>query len=117
MKERCFDKKNNAYHYYGGRGITVCEKWLEFEAFYKDMGDRPNNKTLDRIDNDGNYCPENCRWATPFEQGSNKRDNVFLEYKGEKLIISEWSRRTGIKHQTLGKRIWFPRSNRAYWRF
>lgn len=76
MKERCSNIKAQEYESYGGRGIKVCERWLKFENFYADMGDRPSNKhSLDRIDNDGNYEPDNCRWATGIEQVLNRRTN------------------------------------------
>jgi hypothetical protein len=74
MKERCNNKNHHAYKNYGGRGISICERWLEcFENFYNDMGKRPIAKSLDRIDNDGNYNPINCKWSTPAEQNNNKR--------------------------------------------
>lgn len=69
MKTRCYNKKRAKYRRYGARGIRVCDRWLKsFQNFYDDMGDRPEGKTLDRINNDGNYEPSNCRWATPLEQ-------------------------------------------------
>ncbi len=99
MKSRCLYKKNVAFNRYGGRGIKICDRWLIFENFHADMGDRPEGKSLDRIDNEGNYEPGNCRWATRKEQGSNKRNNKFLEYNGKKQTIAEWTRELGFKRQ------------------
>ncbi len=76
MKERCFNPNNKRYKDYGGRGITVCPRWLKFENFFEDMGDRPQGKTLDRKNNDKGYCKSNCRYATPTEQNNNKRNNL-----------------------------------------
>lgn len=76
MKKRCFDKNNKSYHNYGGRGITVCDRWMKFENFLEDMGCPSSELTLDRINTDGNYEPSNCRWATQKEQQNNRRNNV-----------------------------------------
>lgn len=73
MKYRCNNPHYHQHNLYGGRGIKVCDRWLDFNNFLKDMGERPKNKTLDRIDNDGNYEPDNCRWATPKQQVYNRR--------------------------------------------
>ena len=76
MRQRCLNKSNTNYKYYGGRGITICQEWINsFINFYKDMGERPKGKSIDRINNDGNYCKENCKWSTPKEQMNNTRYN------------------------------------------
>lgn len=106
MKQRCFDKKGKAYHNYGGRGITVCERWLNFENFFEDMGMPPTkNHTLDRIDVNLGYSPDNCRWATRTEQMQNVRYNVWVEHNGEKLVMSEWARRCGVTPATMHRRL------------
>jgi hypothetical protein len=76
MIQRCCNPKTANFKYYGGRGITVCERWRSFENFVADMGERPTGKTLDRLDTDGNYEPSNCQWATPTEQIANRRKRV-----------------------------------------
>lgn len=94
MKSRCFNKRDVAFAHYGGRGISVCPRWRSsFEAFLADMGMRPSpNLSLDRIDNGGNYEPENCRWATRKQQLQNTRRSTFATYRGIRLPSSEWAR-------------------------
>lgn len=87
MRDRCYRPGTNGYKSFGGRGITVCDRWREnFGAFLQDMGDRPDGMTLDRIDVDGNYEPQNCRWATAKEQQANKRKAAWLSSRQWDLI-------------------------------
>jgi len=104
--QRCTNPNHAAYHYYGGRGIAVCDEWLSFENFYRDMGDKPSSyHTLDRIDNDGPYCKENCRWATKKEQANNRRSNVRITLYGKTQTLAQWSREFGLSHRTIGCRL------------
>jgi hypothetical protein len=105
--QRCTNPKAKKYPSYGGRGITVCERWTNsFSAFLADMGFRPTSlHTLDRKDNNGNYEPGNCRWATRKEQQANLRSNRILTFNGESHHLAEWSRRIGIGRQALEKRL------------
>ena len=91
IKRRCLDKNNPAYRNYGGRGIKICDRWLEsFENFIEDMGRKPTPKhSIDRIDNNGNYELSNCRWATSKEQNNNKRNNIFITINNYRLLLSE----------------------------
>lgn len=111
MKERCLRPSHESYHRYGGRGITVCERWLKFENFLSDMGKRPSGMELDRKNNDGNYEPGNCRWRTCKQNNRNKSTNVRYTALGETLTQVEWSEKTGIKSNTIRQRIkagWSP---------
>lgn len=112
MKERCYNRTHKAYPDYGGRGITVCDEWLDFTNFRKwamDSGYDENSPqwtcTLDRVDVNGGYCPQNCRWVDMTEQAKNKRNNWQLEYRGEKHTLSEWANILGIGYQTLYARL------------
>ncbi len=92
IKERCYQPSSSQYARYGGRGITMCDRWKHsFEAFLADMGERPDNLSIDRIDNDGPYSPENCRWATTKQQANNRRSNRRLAFGGVSLTVSEWA--------------------------
>jgi len=101
LRQRCLNQKHHAYYRYGGRGISVCDEWHDFEQFYADMGDCPDGMSIDRIDNDGNYEPDNCRWSDYRQQSNNRSNNVYLEYEGKKRTIAEWSRELGIDYQRL----------------
>lgn len=106
LLSRCDSPKDKDYPRYGGRGIIVCVRWREsYGAFLADMGERPPGATIDRIDYDGPYAPENCRWATITQQNRNKRNNHRLMYAGETLTIAEWSERTAIPWHTLRRRV------------
>lgn len=106
MIQRCSNSRSTGYHKYGGRGITVCERWLKFENFYKDMGDPPKKEySLDRLDNNGNYTPENCRWSSPMEQAQNTRTNRMITYNGRTQPLIVWARELGIDYQALRGRL------------
>jgi hypothetical protein len=105
MRRRCYQPDFDSYPKYGGKGIKVCKRWHNFGNFMADMGPRPSKRhSIDRLDARKDYSPSNCKWATPIEQASHKSSNVFLKLGGEKLTISEWSRRTGISKQLLRRR-------------
>lgn len=109
MIQRCYNKNHPSYPNYGGRGITVCERWLHsFESYLADVGKRPSSKhSADRYPNNetGNYEPSNFRWATKREQAGNVRTNKWLEYKGKKLILMDWSRLLNIGQSTIAYRL------------
>lgn len=105
MLKRCTNQKCAAYPNYGGRGITVCDRWLDSPAnFIEDMGPRPDGYSIDRIDVNGNYEPDNCEWASDEQQIRNRRITVYLTYEGETLTMAEWSEKTGIPYGRLQAR-------------
>lgn len=108
IKSRCSDPNNDVYHHYGGRGITICEEWRnDFRTFYEwaMKNGYADNLTIDRIDVNGNYCPENCRWVEFKEQMNNTRRNRFLTFKGETKTVAQWSEELSIKPATLYTRL------------
>lgn len=106
MMTRCYNPRTRSYKNYGGRGVRVCDRWKSAAAnFIADMGQPPPGCSLDRIDTNGDYCPENCRWATVVEQANNKRSNTRLTYNGKTQSIADWSRETGITLTSIRKRI------------
>jgi hypothetical protein len=113
MKSRCYRVKDKNYKRYGERGISVCDEWKNsFEAFLSDMGHPENGESLDRIDVNGNYCRDNCRWANKETQANNCRTNTYYEYNGEKLSETQWSRKLGISRN---KTMWWLRKRGIEW--
>ena len=112
MKQRCSNPKNRRYHRYGGRGISVCAAWdSSFAQFYADMGPAPIGHTLDRIDNNGNYEPANCRWATSQQQQNNTVSNLLITHDGRTMTVAEWSKELEIPYHWIRYRMkqgWVP---------
>lgn len=107
MKNRCYNESSNRYYLYGGRGITVCPQWLHsFSTFIKDIGERPSPRhTIEREDSNGNYCPENCRWATYAEQNRNVSRNVLFEFDGRTMCARDWDIAYGHRPDTVARRV------------
>lgn len=105
VRYRCENPKDKSWSNYGGRGITVCERWQTFENFYADMGDPPEGTSIDRKDNDGNYEPENCRWATAREQARNRRNNRLVTYGGVTQPIAVWAEQSNVPVRRVYKRL------------
>ena len=106
MRARCNDKSHVNYPRYGGRGIKVCERWNDFRVFLLDMGEAPLGLSIDRIDNNCDYEPENCRWTTTEEQSRNRSDNRFIEYCGKRMCVVDWEKNLGLKKGVISKRLW-----------
>ena len=107
MRQRCSYKKGNMYYLYGGNGIAVCERWNVFENFLADMGERPENTSIDRIDGTKGYSPDNCRWASPREQAINRSTTRHdsIEYNGKIQSLAQWAEDFGIASSVLYARI------------
>ena len=106
MKKRCSNANHAMWKHYGGRGIRVCESWMKFSAFLSDMGPRPTLRhSIERINNNGNYEPSNCRWATPIDQANNARSNFRIIFNGEVATAAQWARSLGMQRYTLVARI------------
>jgi len=124
IKARCESTTAADYHWYGGRGIRVCEEWSNsFEQFLADMGEAPIGLTIDRINNDGDYRASNCRWASPRLQANNRRTNRIVSYQGQDFTLADLARYVGLKYTTLFMRLKWgwpielavsPRKERAY---
>lgn len=107
MKVRCYNQNNHKYPSYGGRGIKVCDRWKDsFESFLEDMGPRPSDQhSIDRIDNNADYGPANCRWATKAEQAMNRRTTRWLTHAGKTMMLSEWADHTEVHEETIRRRL------------
>lgn len=105
MHQRCSNPKNNYFKRYGGRGISVCERWRDFSNFLMDMGRRPHGCTIDRIDNNGPYCKENCRWADRHTQMRNTSRTIMVHYKGVTMCVTDWALKIGLSKTSLARRI------------
>lgn len=106
MKARCVNPNTSNFRHYGQRGIKVCKRWLSFDAFFADMGKRPSAKhQLERINNNGNYSKQNCRWATCSEQARNRRSTRFITFNGERLPATVWADRLGLNRGAIAQRL------------
>lgn len=107
MRARCLNENERGYRHYGGRGIYVCERWVnDYDAFFEDMGECKENLTLDRIDSNGNYELSNCRWATMKEQQNNRRNNKLITYKSRTMTVSQWANELDLGLTTLLRRLY-----------
>lgn len=105
MIQRCENKNHKAYASYGGRGISVCDSWHSFEVFFQDMGNPPDGLSLDRIDNDKGYSPENCRWSDKLVQARNRRTTIFVDFKGDRKPLVEVCAELGVSYSTAKTRL------------
>jgi len=107
IRARCYNPNHESYANYGGRGIKMSERWDDFTNFLIDMGQRPTKKhSVDRFPNiDGDYSPDNCRWATDYQQSRNKRNNRWFEYQGKKMILADWAKLFCVDQSTLWEHL------------
>jgi hypothetical protein len=105
MHQRCKNPNNKLYERYGGRGIKVCERWNSYEAFRADVGMPPKGMTIDRINNDAGYSPENCRWVTQSENARNRSSARILTHAGRSMCVTDWAEATGIGKRTILSRL------------
>jgi hypothetical protein len=105
MRNRCQNPKNAAFHNYGGRGISVCDRWQVFENFLADMGERPSGTSIDRVDNQGNYEPKNCRWASVSAQARNRRTSRVIPTPVGDMLLCEAAQKFGIRRDTISYRL------------
>lgn len=105
MVDRCHNPRNQSYERYGGRGITVCDRWRKFINFYEDMGEKPGGMQLDRIDNNKGYFKENCRWTTSQQNNRNRRDSLFVEFRGNNILLKELAEQYNMPYKTVFARI------------
>jgi hypothetical protein len=105
IKQRCFNPNTEHYARYGGRGITMHQAWADdYAAFVRDIGEQPEGMTLERIDNDGNYEPNNVRWSSRKEQANNRVTNVYVEWRGKTMTLAQWADHLGYKYGLIGSR-------------
>lgn len=107
MRQRCRDKNAHGYENYGGRGIAVCQKWDDYAVFreWAMSAGYQGDLTIDRIDVDGDYCPENCRWVTVFEQANNMTSNRVISFGGKTMTMAQWAKELGLSYRTVNQRI------------
>jgi hypothetical protein len=105
MMQRCYNQKNKSFSRYGGRGIVVCERWHTFENFLADMCKKPSDMSIERKDNNGNYCPDNCTWASKKRQCNNRSTNLLIVMDGETKTLQEWADLCGISRHTIQGRL------------
>lgn len=105
MLQRCKNPSSNSFKNYGAKGVTICDRWLDFNNFLVDMGERPKDTTIDRINNSKGYSPDNCRWATKKEQAINRKSTLLYTMQGETKCLKDWAREYGIRYLVVFKRI------------